>query len=532
VNPANLKQLAEQIAIPVRHLRYLLEQIEWHIPKATVWAFGSRVKWSHRPESDMDLAVHCDKETARKGLPRLNDALEESDLPFKVQILDFNRLPENMQENIKKNYLVLYPPQESILPSGWKETTLGEVAEVQTGPFGSQLHEKDYVATGTPIITVENLVNDCINHSADTPKVSEDDKARLSRYILNEGDIVFSRVGSVDRCAYVSGKEDKWLFSGRLLRVRPAKEVFNKYVFYWISQPAIKEYVRKIAVGATMPSINTELLSQVPISFPPLPEQKAIAAILSSFDDKIELLRRQNRTLEQIAQTIFKEWFVNFTVNGKKLKLNSKSGLPEGWRMGKLTDVIEVSPDRNLRRGELAPYLDMKGMPTQGHHAEGWYKREFTSGSKFINGDTLLARITPCLENGKTAFVDFLDEDQVGWGSTEFIVLRPKLPFTPFYGYLLARSNPFRNFAIGQMTGTSGRQRVPEDSLGNLDVIIPTGNILAKFGELIEPIEKRLTMNAKEIQTLSKLRDTLLPKLMKGEIRVKDTNILVKERTK
>ena len=112
MKPADLQELAEQIAVPVPHLRYLIEQIELYIPAATVWAFGSRVKWSHHPASDLDLAVLCDKETAKKVLPKLNDVLVESDLPFKVQLLDFNRLPANMQENIKKEFVVLYQPKE------------------------------------------------------------------------------------------------------------------------------------------------------------------------------------------------------------------------------------------------------------------------------------------------------------------------------------------------------------------------------------------------------------------------------------
>lgn len=111
MNPADLQALAERIAIPVPHLRYILEQLKLHLPKATVWAFGSRVKGSHRPASDLDLAVLCDKETAKKQLPKLNEIFVESDLPFKVQLLDFNRLPENMRENIKNNYVVLYHPQ-------------------------------------------------------------------------------------------------------------------------------------------------------------------------------------------------------------------------------------------------------------------------------------------------------------------------------------------------------------------------------------------------------------------------------------
>jgi uncharacterized protein len=112
VNPADLQTLAARIAIPVPHLQFLLAQLKLYIPSATVWAFGSRVKGSHHPASDLDLAVLCDKETAQKILPKLNDVLVESDLPFKVQLLDFNRLPANMQENIKNQYMVLYHPQE------------------------------------------------------------------------------------------------------------------------------------------------------------------------------------------------------------------------------------------------------------------------------------------------------------------------------------------------------------------------------------------------------------------------------------
>ncbi len=112
MNPSNLKELTKQIAVPTRHLRYLLEQIKIYIPQATVLSFGSRVKGRHRPASDLDLAVLCDKETAKKTLPKLNEVFVESDLPFKVQLLDFNRLPENMQDNIIKKYVILYQPKE------------------------------------------------------------------------------------------------------------------------------------------------------------------------------------------------------------------------------------------------------------------------------------------------------------------------------------------------------------------------------------------------------------------------------------
>jgi predicted nucleotidyltransferase len=112
VSPSDLKQLAEQISIPMHHLQYILEQLKLYISDSTVWAFGSRVKGSNRSASDLDLAVLCDIETAKEQLPKLNMVFIESDIPFKIQLLDFNRIPENMQENIKKRYVILYQPEE------------------------------------------------------------------------------------------------------------------------------------------------------------------------------------------------------------------------------------------------------------------------------------------------------------------------------------------------------------------------------------------------------------------------------------
>jgi uncharacterized protein len=111
VTPPKDKPLCERIALSAEHLRIVLQEVERHIPTATVWAFGSRVKGSHRPQSDLDLAILCDKETAQNNLPRLNEALDESDLPFRVQTLDFHRLPQHMQDNIRQSFIVLYHPQ-------------------------------------------------------------------------------------------------------------------------------------------------------------------------------------------------------------------------------------------------------------------------------------------------------------------------------------------------------------------------------------------------------------------------------------
>ena len=179
---------------------------------------------------------------------------------------------------------------------GMETKPLREIADIQTGPFGSQLHKEDYVDEGTPIVTVEHLGNRIFTEQ-NLPCVSDIDKNRLSKYVLHEGDIVFSRVGSVDRCSYVDAQHDGWMFSGRCLRVRPHAPIDSMYLYYCFCMENTKAFVRNIAVGATMPSINTKLLGEVDIAFPEYDTQKKIAAILSGLDDKIELNQRINDNL-------------------------------------------------------------------------------------------------------------------------------------------------------------------------------------------------------------------------------------------
>ena len=174
---------------------------------------------------------------------------------------------------------------------------LSLLADIQTGPFGSQLHQEDYVEIGTPIVTVEHLGNKRFS-AQNLPFVSDEDKERLNKYMLKEGDIVFSRVGSVDRCSYVSGEYAGWLFSGRCLRVRPYADIIDpEYLYYFFTLETTKRFVRGIATGATMPSINTKFMGEVPVTYPSLDIQKKIANILSTIDGKIEVNTAINENL-------------------------------------------------------------------------------------------------------------------------------------------------------------------------------------------------------------------------------------------
>ena len=286
-----------------------------------------------------------------------------------------------------------------------------------------------------------------------------------------------------------------------------------------------------------MPSLNTKILSDVRVLYPPLHEQRAIAQILGTLDDKIELNWRMNKILEEMARAIFQDWFVDFGPVRAKLEgrepylppelwslfpdqlVDSELGeMPEGWGVKDLSQLVSLNPREPMKKGTPSPYLDMAALPTTGPVPESPVPRSFTSGTRFRNGDTLLARITPCLENGKTAFVQSLPEGTVGWGSTEFIVMRSSPPIPPEFTYLLARDPAFRSHAIQSMTGTSGRQRAQTGALAAYSLPCPPASDWEFFGSAVKEVFEKVKSNMDEISDLSAQRDTLLPKLVSGEL--------------
>jgi len=242
------------------------------------------------------------------------------------------------------------------IPEEWECVRLDAVALIKTVPFGAQLHESDYVEEGTPIITVEHLGELGIVHN-NLPLVSDRDKERLSQYLLEEGDIVFSRVGSVDRNSLVSKYEKGWLFSGRLLRVRSNKQkLFPSFLSNYLHREPTKHFIKSIAVGGTMSCLNTQLLSGVPIPLPPLPEQKKIAEILSAWDRAIEQVGRLIDAKQRLKKGLMQQLLtgrMRFPEFGKPVR--GKGELPEGWREVQLKDVAAI----------LFSGVDKKSRPVQ-----------------------------------------------------------------------------------------------------------------------------------------------------------------------
>lgn len=211
--------------------------------------------------------------------------------------------------------------------------TLGDVSDVKTGPFGSTLHERDYVKSGTPIITVEHLGEFGVEHS-NLPLVSDADKDRLRAYLLEVGDIVFSRVGSVDRNALIRPAEAGWLFSGRLLRVRPdKKQAFAPFLSYQFHGQAFKGSIRNVAVGQTMASLNTQILRGVSVFLPTIAEQIAIAEVLTDMDVELAVLEQRREKTRALKQAMMQELLTGRTrlaVDSGELRVENERLLESG----------------------------------------------------------------------------------------------------------------------------------------------------------------------------------------------------------
>jgi type I restriction enzyme S subunit len=294
-----------------------------------------------------------------------------------------------------------------------------------------------------------------------------------------------------------------------------------RFVKYYIE--TIKLKMQNISRGATQDNLSLEKIFSFDFFVPKVEEQRRIAAILSAYDDLIENNMRRIQVLEEMARGIYEEWFVQFRFpkHENVRMVESEFGVsPEGWKVQSVTRLIEFDPRTAVPREGAKPFVPMSSLAENSMLISNIESREGNSGSKFKNGDTLFARITPCLENGKTGFVDFLPNDEaVAFGSTEYIVLRSKT-VTPEFVYLTARSERFRQHAIKSMSGATGRQRVRVDSFNEYLLAQPDKETLDRFSEVVSPTFKSISCLAKKNANLRRTRDLLLPKLISGEIDV------------
>ena len=277
----------------------------------------------------------------------------------------------------------------------------------------------------------------------------------------------------------------------------------STFLYYVLANDAFFNYASATSKGTKMPRGDKTAIMQYEVPCFTHETQLRIGKLLRSIDDRITVNKKINDNLQQQAFSVFDNLIANAENNDYTV-----------------SDYAFLNPKRTLAKNQVARSIDMSQLSTSGAFPSGWEMKPFNGGMRFTNGDTLFARITPCLENGKTAFIDFLDDGEVAFGSTEYIVLAPKNDTPPEMLYCLARYPAFVDYAVKNMNGSSGRQRVSAETVGQYRLPLFDKHSLVLFKEVVSPMFLMMRYNSLENMRLAELRDALLPKLMSGEIDV------------
>jgi type I restriction enzyme S subunit len=317
---------------------------------------------------------------------------------------------------------------------------------------------------------------------------------------------------------YFHGKFDAYQRT-YVVTTRDPNVLMIRFLYYAL-RPKLSEF-RSISTGAATKFLTLNILNETEIEVPSLSLQRRIVAILSPYDDLIENNQRRIRILEEVAHALYREWFVQFRFPGyeKVRRVTSPLGdIPQHWDVKCIPECVEINPRVVVARDSEKPFVPMGSLVDGSMLITDIESRVGNSGAKFQNGDTLFARITPCLENGKTGFVQFLSDSQaVAHGSTEFIVLRSRT-LTPEFVYLLARSDEFRGNAIKSMSGASGRQRVQEQCFDGFQIVQPPRDLLDRFSSVVAPSFRLIQELHRQTQILRQTRDLLLPRLLSRQV--------------
>lgn len=403
----------------------------------------------------------------------------------------------------------------------WESKTLGDISlSIQTGPFGSQLHQSDYSHEGTPVVMPKDLVNGTVSEES-IARVSKEHVERLGKHKIQEGDILYSRRGDVGRCAFTSEREVGWLCGTGCLKVRVDKEeVEPKFVFYQLQKAETIGWVINHAVGSTMLNLNTSILSAVPVDIPEIETQRKIVNILAAYDQIIKNNQKQIKLLEEAAQRLYKEWFVDLHFPGYE-DVAIVDGVPEGWKKQKISEFGDIitgkTPSTNIEQyyGGSIPFVkipDMHGcvypITTETSlTAEG----ANTQRNRFIPKNGIMVSciatvglvniaIEPCQTNQQINSIILNNEQDL------------------YYVYFTMKR--LKTLLEGVGSNGATMTNVNKTKFGNLEVLYPTEDLCKSYFDFCDPIFKKIYSLSVSNNKLVQARDRLLPKLMSGEIEV------------
>ena len=517
------------IDITAEQRRTILTLLERHLPGTTAWVHGSRVQRTSRPTSDLDLVVFATPEQDRR-VGDLREAFEESDLPFPVDLFVWDEIPENFHKKIKSEYEVLIKTNHRDSECGWQEATLGECAFlVKSSVYPESCGESHYI--GLEHIGEGSL--SLLGHG----KASDVESVK-SRFLC--GDILFGKLRPYFR-KVIRARFDG-ICSTDIWVIRPSDGIVAEYLFYVISSEEFVDFATQGTEGTRMPRAQWEHTSRFQIRIPPLPEQHAIARTLGALDDKIELNRRMNETLEAMACTLFKSWFVDFDPVRAKMEgrdtglpnriadlfpdrlVDSEIGeIPEGWEISEIGEEVDACGGATPSTKESVYWVEGKlhwATPKDLAKLRSPVlletdKKITDAGIRKIStgllpiGTVLLSSRAPI---GYLAIAEVPTAINQGFIA---MVCRKRLPNL----YVLFWCHENLDY-IKNISGGSTFSEINKKSFRPIPVLVPLEEILTVYEDAIRPLYNRIVANAKESVSLTQIRDILLPRLISGEVRL------------
>ena len=509
---------AETPLIDIRpdHWEIVQRILQEHVPNLEVWAFGSRAQWSAKEFSDLDLAIITDEPLPLDTSAALSEAFSDSDLPWKVDVVDWASVGDELKKVITRDKVVLKNGDGLVKGKGWKECFLGDVVELKRGydlPQKKRLRGNVHLISSTVITDFHSIP------------------------MVKGPGVVTGRYGTLGQVFFVD--EDFWPLNTTLY-VRDFKGNDPRFVAYFLRSIDFLSYSDKAAV----PGLNRNHLHRAPIKIPTnLEEQRAIARILGTLDDKIELNRKQNETLEAMARAMFKAWFVDFEPVRAKMEGRWKRGqslpgmpahlydlfpdrmveselgeIPEGGGVGALGDVA-AHLNRVVRPSEIErdePYIGLEHMPKRCISLFEWGKANGLESNKleFKRGEILFGKLRPYFHKVGVAPID-------GVCSTDILTIIPRFPI--WFGFVLAHfsSDRFVEHVSSGSTGTK-MPRTSWAEMARYSVVLPSEGVAASFDGFVRVTGEEIINSVRESMSLSRVRDTLLPRLMSGDLLVRN----------
>lgn len=519
-----------------------------HVPQYAVWAFGSRAKWKAKEYSDLDLAIITDQPLSLDVSANLSEDLSESDLPYKVDVVDWAATSESFRKIIERDKVVVQKAKKNLgMANDWQEFLLSDIADLSGGfPFKSS----DYAESGRFVLRTLNIADDGSISRDDAVFLPEYLCAQYSRFELQPSDTLFVMVGAtLGKVGFIREKDLPALMNQNMWLIRAKPEVADPRFIHYAFRHFIKESLGW-ASGSARSFLRRDDTRNLRIIAPNLGEQRAIAHILGTLDDKIELNRKQNETLEAMARTLFKAWFVDFEpvrakMEGRWQRGQSLPGLP--------AHLYDIFPDR-LIESEL------------GEIPEGWRHSTIGEEVKVCGGSTPSTKEPEFWEGGQHCwatpkdlsalkFPVLLDTDRKitdaglakissGLLPVGTVLLSSRAPI----GYLAIAEVPTAinqgfiamkcdgalpnvfvlpwcresmDAIVGNANGSTF-QEISKSNFRPLRVVVPSEPVLKYFIRSTGSLHRQLAENERESRSLAQLRDTLLPKLISGELRVAD----------